>query len=512
LTNDTWANGELTADVTAISYSFSVTSGKTYFVYLADYYCSSVFSDKTADIKVSASYSSGSSIFSNWDGDNIGKYFTASSNGTVNIVVIAYNSTNKNTGTFAVKYAQSTSKIVTFDANGADSGTVAQLTPDAGTTITMPSGSGLSKTNCVFSGWNIYNTGKGDNYNVGSSYLVMDNITFYAKWTSTLPGGETNPIPLTDTLTAETWTDGSITASTPSYEMWYSFNVTNGTKYYIWWNDYGQGSGKSLDVYVSASYNNGSSIFTNIDSAYNTPRTFTANSTGTVKIRVVSIGTDTGTFAIRYSTFYPCLVTFNINGGTGTAPTAQTVNADSAMTLPDGSGFSKSGYTFGGWTTNLSSNSGSTYNAGASFTPNSNAVTLYAVWISSLPGSGTETAPYQLTANTWADGIITTTNKNAWYSFDVTSGTKYYIWWNDGYSGGGDGTKIVDVLVTASYSGGSSIFTAEDAAWNSPKSFTATSTGTVKVRVYPYTGTGSGSATDTFAIVFSESSTRPTVP
>jgi hypothetical protein len=36
-----------------------------------------------------------------------------------------------------------------------------------------------------------------------------------------------------------------------------------------------------------------------------------------------------------------------------------------------------------------------------------------------------------LTANQWEDGNIIYYNSETWYSFPVTSGTKYYIWLNE---------------------------------------------------------------------------------
>jgi len=71
-------------------------------------------------------------------------------------------------------------------------------------------------------------------------------------------------------------------------------------------------------------------------------------------------------------------VTFNANGGTGTVPAKQTVNAGTAITLPSGSGLTKSGYTFDGWNTN-NSGTGTNYSAGGSYTPTVS-VTLYAKW------------------------------------------------------------------------------------------------------------------------------------
>jgi uncharacterized repeat protein (TIGR02543 family) len=74
-------------------------------------------------------------------------------------------------------------------------------------------------------------------------------------------------------------------------------------------------------------------------------------------------------------------VSFNANGGTGSVA-SQTVNSGSSITLPSNS-FSYTGYTFVSWNTNQSG-TGTSYNAGASYTVTSN-VTLYAIWQQNAP-------------------------------------------------------------------------------------------------------------------------------
>jgi len=83
-------------------------------------------------------------------------------------------------------------------------------------------------------------------------------------------------------------------------------------------------------------------------------------------------------------------VTFNANNGSGTAPGSQTVEPGSSVTLPDGSGLTRTDYFFGGWNTNASG-AGTNYAAGASYTPTGN-VTLYAQWHSVLVPGATLTA------------------------------------------------------------------------------------------------------------------------
>jgi len=71
-------------------------------------------------------------------------------------------------------------------------------------------------------------------------------------------------------------------------------------------------------------------------------------------------------------------VTFNTNGGSGTAPADQTVAAGSGIILPNGNGLSKSDSTFCGWNTK-DDGTGTNYSAGASYTPTGD-IELYAKW------------------------------------------------------------------------------------------------------------------------------------
>jgi len=83
-------------------------------------------------------------------------------------------------------------------------------------------------------------------------------------------------------------------------------------------------------------------------------------------------------------------VTYNVNGGSGSTPSSQSVNAGNSVTLSSGSGLTRSGFAFGGWNTN-SSGTGTNYTAGSSFTPSSN-ITLFARWYAA--GSNTFTITF----------------------------------------------------------------------------------------------------------------------
>ena len=199
-------------------------------------------------------------------------------------------------------------------------------------------------------------------------------------------------------------------------------------------------------------------------------------------------------------------VTFNANGASNSweAPSTWTIRRGSSIQVPGQGNLARTGFTFGGWNTN-STGTGTNYNAGASIIVN-NDITLWARWISST-GPGTEANPFQLTHRVWYSSSITSAISGAsvWFSFPVSNGIQYRVWWND--SNAGDWTQSLDIMVTASYSDGTSIFTNIDAAWSSPQLFTANRTGTVRIRVQPrWTGN-----TGTFRIVYSEgtSTVRP---
>jgi uncharacterized repeat protein (TIGR02543 family) len=431
--------------------------------------------------------------------------------------------------------------------------------PD-GVSITLPGGSGLTKDGYVFGGWNVNADGTGTDLYPGVSYKPTISATLYARW----------DIPLTENR----WDDGSITSTASGSNVWYSFNVVGGATYYVWWNDQKLGNSfKTLDVAVNAVYSDGSSIFTEIDSAWTTPRSFTADRSGAVHVRVAPFnGGGAGTFAVAYSagsarpTFYT--VAFGSNGGSGTVPGQITVQpAGSSATLPGGNGLTRSGYVFGGWNANTDG-TGANYSVGDSFVPTAD-TTLYARWIPlrtvtfdrnggtgtapspitapegssiTIPGRNTMTrsgyvfggwnantagtgthfysdASYTVTAdatlnarwdtllneNRWVDGAYSVTSGAVWYAFNVVSGTTYYVWWNDREDG--NSAKTLDVRASAVYSDGSDIFTIIDSGWTYPQQFTADRSGTVHVRVT--LNPSSSVSTGTFAVVYSTGSARP---
>jgi len=86
----------------------------------------------------------------------------------------------------------STTYTVTFNSNGGSGTVPSAQTVSAGNSITLPSGSNLSRSGYAFGGWNTNSSGNGTNYSAGSSYTPTGNVTLYAKWNPvTQPTGET---------------------------------------------------------------------------------------------------------------------------------------------------------------------------------------------------------------------------------------------------------------------------------------------------------------------------------
>lgn len=73
-------------------------------------------------------------------------------------------------------------------------------------------------------------------------------------------------------------------------------------------------------------------------------------------------------------------ITYDLNGGSGTTPTEGNKSSGQTFTAASGSGLSKSGFTFGGW-----SCSSTTYAAGATVTVGSANITCTAIWNAVTP-------------------------------------------------------------------------------------------------------------------------------
>lgn len=82
-------------------------------------------------------------------------------------------------------YAQWASTTITFNGNGADSGSMSDFIIAAGATSTLPQDT-FTRANYVFNGWNTNQDGTGTSYNDQANFTATSstsqNITLYAQW------------------------------------------------------------------------------------------------------------------------------------------------------------------------------------------------------------------------------------------------------------------------------------------------------------------------------------------
>jgi uncharacterized repeat protein (TIGR02543 family) len=228
---------------------------------------------------------------------------------------------------------------ISFDSNTATSGSMSNQTFTAGTGQAL-TGIGFSKTGYTFAGWASTSSGSVV-YTDSQTVTLYETATVYAKWTAGT---------FTLTFDSNTATSGSMSSQ----------SFAAGTAQAITSNGF-TNSGNSFSGWSSTSggsveYANGASL------------TIYANTT-------------------LYAIWTPAYsVTYTLNGGSGTVPTETEKGGGATFNLAGGSGLTKSGFTFAGW----SCNSGSTQSAGASYTMPTSALTCVAQWtvISSGGGSG----------------------------------------------------------------------------------------------------------------------------
>jgi uncharacterized repeat protein (TIGR01451 family)/uncharacterized repeat protein (TIGR02543 family) len=133
---------------------------------------------------------------------------------------------------------------VTYDANGADTGTVGtdatEYIPGSTVTITASSPT-LEKTGATFAGWNTAPDGSGTSYPISGTFTIPGDVTLYAKWTVTLAynaNGGTGAVPATTT---------QLLNATPAVSN-KTNAMTNGVQNFIGWNTAADGSGAEYFV------------------------------------------------------------------------------------------------------------------------------------------------------------------------------------------------------------------------------------------------------------------------
>jgi uncharacterized repeat protein (TIGR02543 family) len=534
LSADVWVNNSIsyTNSMSDIHwYSLSVTSGTRYYFWWNDRKDGD--GTKTGDIVVGAQYESETTFIFGGDGATLDSgwteshSFTADQTGTVYVMVIPYNRSISNSGNYGLVYNTSGRKptyTVTFDANGGI-GTVPTQMAIAGSRIIIPGGSEFSRIDYAFTGWNTLADGTGTNYDVGSLYLPTTDITLYAQWiraytvTFNANGGSTVP-PITQTVIAGssiTLPNGSEFTSRYTFDGWNTLANGTGTNYAAgstltptenitlyakWYSIVTYNLNGIIDTRPSQQVGIGGSVTLHYGSGLSRPGyafdgwNTNAFGTGTNYDEGASY-TPTGNITLFARWYAVYIVTFNANGGSGNVPSQQ-VGIGGSITIPNGSGLSRNNYTFSHWKTIGTERN---YYPGDSYTPTGN-VTFSAQWYLNT---------IMLNQGVWANGDLSTSYVECWYSISVTQGTTYYIWCND--RRGGDGTKTGDVVVGAQYADSTTwIFGGTDttvaSGWNG-RSFTSNRTGVVYIRVSLYCDDGITVVPGSYGIAYSIYNTRP---
>jgi hypothetical protein len=258
---------------------------------------------------------------------------------------------------------------VTFYANGA-SGTPPEMqTVNSGTMIRLPDKGNLTSTGNIFTGWSESSSGIGTVYSVGASVTVTGDMVFYAQW---------------------------LDSSTPQYTVTFNANGATGGSPPAAQTAY---SGSSITIPAQGTLSLSGKKFDGWNTQANGGGTgYAAGATYTV--------TGNATLYAQWQSEVQYTVTYHANGATGTAPSAQTVDPGTVITLPGVGSLTYTGRTFDGWNTNAGG-TGTGYAEGESYTVNEN-VSLYARWLSvpiTPPGS---TLAQQLAyiANNAGDGVV----------------------------------------------------------------------------------------------------------
>lgn len=246
---------------------------------------------------------------------------------------------------------------VTYESNGGSSDSMDDSTNITYNTNFTPKANTFSKTGHSFARWNTIANGTGDIWNAGEAktWLYTENKTFYAQW---------NANSYTLTIRADN-------ATIPAGPDW-------------------TGSGTTVTKTLSydAQYGN---LPTPTRSGYNFKGWYTSSSGGTPVSSITTMGTGATIYAQWTSAQYT--VSYNMNGGSGTAPATQTFYPGQSITLSTISAITKTKnnvtYTATGWNTQAGENqSASTFftsgynpfnEQSATFNSN-NQLTLYVHW------------------------------------------------------------------------------------------------------------------------------------
>ena len=256
--------------------------------------------------------------------------------------VIMYNTYDTVMGSQPRFIVVSATTSVTFDSNGATGGAAPTTITVMSASATIPGNTGaMVKTGYDFVGWNTSSTGIGTNYLPGSTITPVVDTPLYAKW-----------------------------ASQTSYTI--TYNANGATSGVVAPPVTGVTSMIDLDTNSGALAKSGGYVFGGWNTLANGGGTnYAAGSRYTATANV--------TLYAKWTALASATITYNLNGATGTAPSAVVSYVTATVTLAtQGSMVAPANKTFAGWNTNAAG-SGSAYASGEVFSPQGS-ITLYAQW------------------------------------------------------------------------------------------------------------------------------------
>jgi len=270
---------------------------------------------------------------------------------------------------------------VTYSGNTNTGGTapVDSNSPYQGTSrVTVLGNTGnLVKTGYTFTNWNTQAGGGGTPYNPGDGFDITANVTLYAQW-----------------------------AESPKFTLAYNANSGSGSAPVDSNSPYF--SGTLVTVMQKGDLNRNGYYF----NGWNT----LANGTGTsyAEGATFTIAANTVLYA-QWAT--NLTVTYNVNGGSGTAPVDSNspYKSGESVTVMDKGSLTRNNYYFTGWNT-VGNGSGTAYAEGATFTITAS-TTLYAQWANnhtvSYIGNGHTSANSTVPTDTvtYAKGASVTTKE-----------------------------------------------------------------------------------------------------
>ena len=245
--------------------------------------------------------------------------------------------------TYAVAYTE-TNYTITFDANGGTVGTASAKTNPDGKLSTLPT---PSRSGYSFTGW--YTAASGGTQ-VTTTTVFTENTTIYALWQQNTP---TNPpVDPTIPVTGISLDKSSLTLTAGQTErLTATVRPANATNKSVVWS--------TSDLSVAAVDSNGNVTARAPCTAVITVATRSGSHKAACTVTVVGMS---------YT------VTYDPNGGTGTAPTTADTAEGGTFQLP-ANPFRRPGYQFTGW-----SYDGTVYQPGDTFTMPDHDVTFSAQW------------------------------------------------------------------------------------------------------------------------------------